>query len=246
MEGLAQVDETALLLSARAGVFRSASISEAALLEHADKYGLKVIRKVLREGQSEPIVKKRKRYDLEEFAIFVKYSGQSVVKRGCTLQTTISELKSQLALQTTLPEEGLWLSYAGRLLLDANSLEDYGIQRDSTIYAALATHLHYGSTCALPTSLQVMFLDGQAVTVKCKTGDTVGEIGIRAFCAQRGVDDDNPQRLRLVDMQDAIKLIYSGRSLCPRTPLAHYKFADGTVLHILPRLAVLQRCGIAI
>jgi len=106
-------------------------------------------------------------------------------------------------------------------------LKDYGIQRDSTVYVSLATHLDYGRNCALPTSLRVEFTNFRSkdtVTVECKTGDTVGDIGIRAVRVVCGYDDE------AVIPMEAVRLIHAGRHLCSQTRLAYHKFSDSEVL----------------
>lgn len=238
---LASVDESMLQAAVRSGIFRMASISENALLKFAKASRLKVLVRVLSEGLSER--ERNEAIDLEEedFSIFVKSSGQSLVVHNCTADMTVLALKDSVASRDGSPQACLRLVYAGKPLEDSRSLGECGIYRDSTVIACLASHVVIKPE--LPRRIQVQFSDAcievagsgrepdavRTSFVELIPGDTVADVASRALhhvfmaSSHRGAW---PGCL-------APHLVYEGNQLCSTKNIAMYKLPENALLDVI-------------
>lgn len=73
----------------------------------------------------------------ETMQIFVKNVAGDTFPLTIPQSTTVSTLRSLLALRTNLPETDLRIVYAGKHLQPSESLSSYNITRESTLHMAL-------------------------------------------------------------------------------------------------------------
>jgi len=73
----------------------------------------------------------------ETMQIFVKNVAGDTFPITIPQSTTVSTLRSLVALRTNIPESELRLVYAGKHLSPRETLSNYNITRDSTIHMAL-------------------------------------------------------------------------------------------------------------
>jgi len=235
LNGLGEVDGLVLQAAVRAGLFRSACISESALCKAAESEVGKAEATIARlrplaalliqEGVDPPSASAASVAGAgagvveDMFPIFLKFQGRSHVVSGCTTLTSTQELKSWAASRLGVPEMPQRLIFEGKLLSDSRCLGASGVRRDSTVHLTVAPEM---CRAKAPRSVLVNFMDGESHLVRVSEMDTSDDIFQKIL--------DHSEK----DTSGGV-LCYAGRVLHPVVPLANYHLPEAARLNVLLR-----------
>jgi ubiquitin C len=134
---------------------------------------------------------------------------------------TIDSVKKKITDIEGIPVEQMRLVFNGKQLEDANTIQDYGIESDSTVHLVL--RLRGGGLESGTKQIFIKTLQGKNITIEVNDGDTIDSV-----------------KKKITDIEgipvEQMRLVFNGKQLEDANTIQDYGIESDSTVHLVLRL----------